>query len=62
MERGLNGVYISKYERNTGIVPLIDGHTEVWGSFYDLKLGWGYKCCHSLDKDDLKCMGSKGKA
>ena len=55
-------MYISKYERNTGIVPLIDGHTEVWGSFYDLKLGWGYKCCHSLDKDDLKCMGSKGKA
>ena len=27
------------------------GHTEVWGSFFDMSSkGWGYNCCHVLER------------
>lgn len=36
-----------------------NGHTTVWGSFYHKSFGWGYKCCHSFDKNS-NCKGERG--
>jgi len=38
----------------------INGHKSVWGSFYHNYFGWGYKCCHSFEKNSY-CKGVEGK-
>lgn len=35
-------------------------HTSIWGSFWDKNLGWGYKCCKTHDKNQLKCKNHVG--
>ncbi len=37
----------------------INNHTSVWGSFYHLKFGWGFKCCLSFDRASW-CKGEEG--
>mmetsp|Transcript_25702 Transcript_25702/g.43291 ORF Transcript_25702/g.43291 Transcript_25702/m.43291 type:complete len:664 (+) Transcript_25702:63-2054(+) len=47
----------TKYEED--VLDL--NHTEVWGSFYNLRTRkWGYGCCHSTDRN-CYCIGAKGK-
>lgn len=36
------------------------GHEMVWGSYWNKESGWGYKCCHSHDRNS-KCLGVQGK-
>ena len=38
----------------------LDGHSSVWGSYWHIKFGWGYKCCLSFDKKS-KCRGEESK-
>jgi pre-mRNA-processing factor SLU7 len=37
-----------------------NGHSSVWGSWWNKELGWGYKCCHSDEREGV-CLGEKGK-
>lgn len=38
-----------------------NGHTAIWGSYYDLKRhAWGYKCCESTLRHCV-CTGEQGK-
>ena len=38
------------------------GHTSVWGSWYDCdELKWGYSCCWQTNKNAI-CVGENGKA
>jgi pre-mRNA-processing factor SLU7 len=37
-----------------------NGHSSVWGSFYNSDFGWGYKCCYSFEKNSF-CQGIDGK-
>ena len=46
----------SKYEQDV----YINDHITVWGSWYNKYFGWGYACCHSLEKNSF-CLGKKGK-
>uniref|UniRef100_A0A1B0DLD2 Pre-mRNA-splicing factor SLU7 n=1 Tax=Phlebotomus papatasi TaxID=29031 RepID=A0A1B0DLD2_PHLPP len=46
----------SRYEEDV----LINNHTAVWGSYWNLGQ-WGYKCCHSFIKNSY-CLGESGKA
>lgn len=47
----------SKYQEDV----MINNHTSVFGSWYDKRTGrWGYKCCHSLEKNAY-CLGEEGK-
>lgn len=46
----------SKYEEDV----LVNNHTAIWGSWYDLSTGdWGYKCCHSVIPGSY-CTGQAG--
>lgn len=46
----------SKYEEDV----MINNHTAVWGSWYDLSTGiWGFWCCHSTVKGSY-CTGRAG--
>lgn len=48
---------------NRSIYPediFINGHSSIWGSFFNDKFGWGYKCCFSFDKNSY-CKGENGK-
>jgi len=47
---------------NSSIYPedvYVNGHSSVWGSFYNDDFGWGYKCCLSFEKNSF-CNGSEG--
>jgi pre-mRNA-processing factor SLU7 len=46
----------SKYEEDV----FVNDHHTVWGSWWNLDLGWGYGCCHSTTKSSM-CLGEKGK-
>ena len=35
-------------------------HTNVWGSWWNKELGWGFACCHGTDRNAI-CLGDKGK-
>ena len=37
----------SKFEEDVHV----NGHKEVWGSFWSKESGWGYKCCKLHDKN-----------
>lgn len=42
------------------IIVLVNNHTTVWGSWYDLSSGtWGYACCHSIVHISY-CSGQAG--
>ena len=36
-------------------------HASVWGSWWNEELGWGYKCCHIVDRQNHYCLGDRGK-
>lgn len=35
-------------------------HSAVWGSWWNEELGWGFKCCHSNERNSV-CVGEYGK-
>ena len=54
---------VNKVKQHCSIYPEdvhVNGHSEVWGSFYNDDFGWGYKCCMSFDKNSF-CNGSEGR-
>lgn len=46
----------SKYEEE----KQFGQHTEVWGSYWNEVMGWGFACCYSNTKTE-ECLGEKGK-
>ncbi|CAD8157019.1 unnamed protein product [Paramecium octaurelia] len=46
----------SKYEED----KYIGQHTQIWGSYWNEVLGWGFACCYSNQKSQ-ECLGEKGK-
>lgn len=36
------------------------GHENVWGSWWNKELGWGYKCCFGTNKYE-RCLGETAK-
>jgi len=56
IKKGLKKVKATKYPEDV----YVNGHTSVWGSYYDDDLGWGYQCCLSHDKNS-QCKGEEGK-
>ena len=53
---GGNRVARSRYEEDV----IVNDHLSVWGSWYNVHLGWGYACCFSTDKMSY-CSGVKGR-
>lgn len=48
----------SKYEEDV----LVNNHTAVWGSYFDVReMAWGYACCHLMSRNSI-CTGEAGKA
>jgi pre-mRNA-processing factor SLU7 len=37
------------------------GHKNVWGSWWNKELGWGYKCCYGTNRYE-RCLGQNARA